>query len=273
MEKCAGTAVRPDFRPAREQKEGRTSMLLQNKTAVVTGGTRGIGFAVVRTYLENGARVALLGSRRETVEKALAKLREENSAWEVEGYWPVLSEYGEVRETFQKVRERFGSLDILVNNAGISARESIYEYDPDEFKRIMDLNVTAVFQCSKAAAEIMKEQGGGVILNTSSMVSLYGQPAGVGYPASKFAVNGLTKSLARELGPDGIRVNAVAPGVIRTDMVAALPEEMVATLAASIPLGRVGEPQDIANAFLFLASDLASYVTGAVLSVDGATMT
>ncbi|MEI3501662.1 MAG: SDR family oxidoreductase [Anaerovoracaceae bacterium] len=114
--------------------------------------------------------------------------------------------------------------------------------------------------------------GGGVILNTSSMVSLYGQPAGVGYPASKFAVNGMTKSLARELGRDNIRVNAVAPGVTRTDMVAALPEEMVERISATIPLGRMGEPQDVANAFLFLASDLASYVTGAILSVDGAAM-
>ena len=116
----------------------------------------------------------------------------------------------------------------------------------------------------------MKEQGGGVILNTSSMVSLYGQPSGCGYPASKFAVNGLTKSLARELGRDNIRVNAVAPGVTKTDMVAALPDEMIKPLIATIPLGRVGEPEDVANAFLFLASDMASYVTGEILSVDGA---
>ena len=119
----------------------------------------------------------------------------------------------------------------------------------------------------------MRPEGGGVILNTSSMVSLYGQPAGCGYPTSKYAVNGMTKSLARELGRDHIRVNAVAPGVTRTDMVASLPEDMVQRLAQSIPLGRVGEPQDIANAFLYLASDLASYVTGEILSVDGATMT
>lgn len=119
----------------------------------------------------------------------------------------------------------------------------------------------------------MKEQGGGVILNTSSMVSLYGQPSGVAYPASKFAVNGLTKSLARELGKDNIRVNAVAPGVTRTDMVAVLPEEVIKPIIAGIPLGRVGEPEDVANAFLYLASDMASYVTGVVLSVDGAART
>ena len=135
----------------------------------------------------------------------------------------------------------------------------------------MNLNVTAVFLCSKVAAAQMKEQHSGVILNTSSMVSLYGQSAGAGYPTSKFAVNGMTKSLARELGKDGIRVNAVLPGVTATDMVAALPEAVVQRISAGIPLGRVGQPEEVANAFLFLASDLASYITGAVLSVDGAT--
>ena len=123
---------------------------------------------------------------------------------------------------------------------------------------------------TKAVVPQMKKQGEGVILNTSSMVSIHGQPSGVGYPASKFAINGLTKSLARELAPDHIRVNAVAPGIIKTDMVANLPESQIAPLIATIPLGRIGEPEDIANAFLFLASDLASYITGEILQVDGA---
>ena len=136
----------------------------------------------------------------------------------------------------------------------------------------MDLNVNSVFYACRAVAPIMKAQGGGVILNTSSMVSLYGQAAGAAYPTSKWAINGLTKSLARELGPDGIRVNAVAPGVTRTDMVAALSKEMVDRISAPIPLRRMGEPEEVANAFLFLASDMASYITGAVLSVDGAAM-
>ena len=134
----------------------------------------------------------------------------------------------------------------------------------------MDLNVNAIFNMTKAVVPYMKEQKEGVIINTSSMVSIYGQPSGVGYPASKFAVNGITKSLARELGPANIRVNAVAPGVTNTDMVANLPKEMIEPLIKTIPLGRIGEPRDIANAFLFLASPLASYVTGEILSVDGA---
>ncbi len=245
--------------------------LLQNKVAVVTGGTRGIGLATVRVFLEQGAKVALLGSRQESVDKTLAQLREQNPDWPLLGFWPALTDEQAVQQTLEKVVAQWGRLDILVNNAGISHSTPLYDYTMADFEKIIDLNVNAVFCCSKAAASIMRQQHSGVILNTSSMVSFYGQPAGVGYPASKFAVNGLTKSLARELGKDGIRVNAVAPGVIATDMVAALPPAMVEKLAATIPLGRVGQPTDIANAFLFLASDLASYVTGAVLSVDGAT--
>lgn len=246
--------------------------LLKGKTAVVTGGTRGIGLAIVKKFRANGAKVALLGSRQETVDKALAGLKEENSNYPVIGLCPALSNPEQVHEAFQKVKEAFGSLDILVNNAGVSARDSIYQYKPEDFAKVMDLNVNSVFVCSREAAGIMKEQGGGVILNTSSMVSIYGQPAGCAYPASKFAVNGMTKSLAREMGRDNIRVNAVAPGVTRTDMVAALPEEMVKRITAPIPLGRMGEPEEVADAFLFLASDMASYITGVTLSVDGAAM-
>ena len=189
------------------------------------------------------------------------------------GIWPDICSQEEVAEAFASVKEKFGSVDILANNAGLSSRTSIYEYTLEEFTKIMDVNVKAVFVCSQAAARIMKEQGGGAIINTSSMVGEYGQPSGCAYPTSKFAVNGLTKSLARELAKDKIRVNAVAPGVTRTDMLSALPQEMVDRISAGIPLGRVGEPLDIANAYLFLASELSSYGTGITLRVDGAAMT
>lgn len=244
--------------------------MLQGKVAVVTGGTRGIGLAVVRKFLANGASVVLFGSRKESADAAVAALKGENLDYRVAGLWPDLSDAGAVREAFETVRSEFGSPDILVNNAGIAASDPLYTYRPEDFSKIMDLNVYAVFLCSQAAARLMKEKGGGVILNTSSMVSIYGQSTGCGYPTSKFAVNGLTKSLARELGRDNIRVNAVAPGVIATDMVAAVPEEALKPIIDAIPLGRIGQPEDIANAFLFLASDMASYITGAVLSVDGA---
>lgn len=247
--------------------------MLKGKVAVVTGGTRGIGLAIVRKFLQNGAKVALFGSRPETVAKALEQLRTENADWEVVGKSPDLTDFAALESAIREVAETFGRIDILVNNAGISAREPLAQVTPEAFARIMDLNVTAVFNGCKAVEPIMRAQGGGAIVNTSSMVSLYGQAAGVGYPTSKFAVNGLTRSLARELGRAGIRVNAVAPGVTRTDMVAALPPELVERISAPIPLGRVGEPEEVANAFLFLASDMASYVTGEILSVDGAAQT
>lgn len=244
--------------------------LLKGKTAMVTGGTRGIGLAIVRTFLQNGASVALCGSKMESVDSALNKLKTENPDYPVIGLYPNLQNPSEIENAVMTVKETFGKLDIMVNNAGVSSRDSLYDYSPDEFAKIMDLNLNAVFYGAQAAAKVMREQGGGVILNTSSMVSIYGQAAGSAYPASKFAVNGLTKSLARELGKDNIRVNAVAPGVTRTDMVASLPEEVIKPIIAAIPLGRIGECEDVANAFLYLASDMASYVTGEILSVDGA---
>lgn len=247
--------------------------MLKGKVAIVTGGTRGIGFSTVKTFLDNGAKVALCGSRQETVDKALAQLKEINANYEVIGCAPDLLDNKAVAAMIDDVVAKWGKLDIIVNNAGVSNATPLYDQKEDEFAKVMALNVQAVYNCTREAARVMRPNHSGVILNTSSMVSLYGQPAGCGYPTSKFAVNGLTKSLARELGKDGIRVNAVAPGVIATDMVAALGDDMVKRLSATIPLGRLGQPEDIANAFLFLASDLASYVTGEILSVDGATMT
>ena len=243
--------------------------LLKGKVAVVTGGTRGIGLSIVREYLKEGAKVVLFGSRKESAEKAVAELKKENANYEVEGMYPELTNYADVENAINTIAKKYGKIDILVNNAGVSAMESIYTYNPDDFDRVMKLNVNAVFYATKAVAPIMKANGGGVVINTSSMVSLHGQPSGCAYPASKFAVNGLTKSLARELAADQIRVNAVAPGVTDTDMVANLPEQMREGIKKTIPLGRIGTPEDVAYAFVYLASDKASYVTGEILSVDG----
>lgn len=244
--------------------------MLNDKVAVVTGGSRGIGFATVKKFLENGAKVVLFASKKESVDTAIDALKTIDPNYEVSGLYPNLSNLEEVTKAFQMISEKYGSIDILVNNAGMSDDTSIYNYTEEQFEKVMNLNVKAVFNCSRAVVPIMKENGGGVILNTSSMVSIYGQSTGCAYPTSKFAVNGITKSLARELGRDHIRVNAVAPGVIYTDMVKNLPEKYIGPLLQSIPLGRMGEAEDVANAFLFLASDMASYITGAILSVDGA---
>ena len=251
-------------------KKGMVINMLENKVAIITGGTRGIGFETVRLFLQNGAKVALFGSKEETVNHALNKLKEENSNYEVIGLHPALNNEKEIAEAFKKVYEKFGHIDILINNAGISSATPLTNYTEEELDKIININIKSVFLCSKVAVHYMKEQGNGVILNTSSMVSIYGQPSGCMYPASKFAVNGLTKSLARELAPLNIRVNAVAPGITETDMVSALPKEVIEPLIKTIPLGRIGKPIDIANAFLYLASDMANYTTGEILQVDGA---
>ncbi len=244
-------------------------MLLEGKVAIVTGGSRGIGYAVVREFLKEGAIVVLCGSRAESAEKAVKELKTENAAWEVAGIAPDLTNYAEVKESFDKVATKYGKIDILVNNAGVSAKEPFDTYTEEMFDKVLNLNLKGVYNCSRAVVDKMKEQGQGVILNTSSMVSIYGQPSGVAYPTSKFAVNGFTLSLARELGPFGIRVNAVAPGITNTDMMKAVPAQYIEPLIKTIPLRRIGEPEDVANAFVFLASEKASYISGVVLSVDG----
>lgn len=244
-------------------------MELKDSVVIVTGGSRGIGFATVQAFLKEGATVILCASRQETADKAVAQLKEADCAAKVEGIWPNLSSLTEVKAAFDRVAEKYGRIDVLVNNAGVSENTPFSNYTEETFEKVMDLNVKGTFHCTRAVTEIMEKQGGGVILNTSSMVSISGQPSGVAYPASKFAVNGFTVSLARELGPKGIRVNAVAPGITETDMMKAVSRDVIEPMIARIPLRRLGQPEDIANAFVFLASEKASYITGVILSVDG----
>ena len=244
-------------------------MRLQNKVAIITGGSRGIGYATAEAFLKEGATVILTASSPATAEKAVQKLLEAYPDATVRGISPTLTDLASVRNAFNDVEKEFGRIDILVNNAGVSERAPFTDYTEELFDSVVDLNVKGVFNASRAATEHMIKQGSGVILNTSSMVSIYGQQAGIAYPTSKFAVNGFTLSLARELGPKGIRVNAVAPGITETDMMKAVPKEIIDPMIAQIPLRRLGQPEDIANAFVFLASDEASYITGVVLQVDG----
>ena len=244
-------------------------MRLQNKVAIVTGGSRGIGYAIVERFLQEGATVILTASKDATAQAAVEKLKKAYPEAKVSGIAPNLSSLPEVITAFCRIEQEFGKIDILVNNAGVSESTPLLGYTQDTFDKVLDLNVRGVFNASRAVAEIMEKQHSGVSLNTSAMVSIYGQASGVAYPTSKFAVNGMTLSLARELGPKGIRVNAVAPGITETDMMKAVPKEVIEPLIKGIPLGRMGQPEDIANAFLFLASDEASYITGVVLSVDG----
>lgn len=244
-------------------------MRLKDKVALITGASRGIGYATADAFLREGARVILTASSQASVDKAVQTLQEKYPQSVIVGISPDLSSLDAVRKALRQVTVRYGCLDILVNNAGVSESTPFTEYTEEAFDRVMDLNVKGVFNATRAAVECMIERGNGVILSTSSMVSISGQPSGIAYPASKFAVNGLTVSLARELGPKGIRVNAVAPGIIETDMMKAVPKDVIEPLIRQIPLRRLGQPEDIANAFVFLASEEAAYITGVVLSVDG----
>ena len=244
-------------------------MKLENKVAIITGGSRGIGYATVLAFLKEGATVILTASSQPSADKAVEKILAEMPGARVEGIAPDLSSLESVKEAFAKVVEKHGHLDILVNNAGISERTPLSAYTEETYDKVMDLNVKGVFTPTRAAVDYMIPQGRGVILNTSSMVSRYGQPSGFTYPTSKFAVDGMTLSLARELGPQGIRVNAVAPGITETDMMKAVPQSIIEPMIQRIPLRRLGQPEDIANAFVFLASEDASYITGVVLRVDG----
>ena len=244
-------------------------MRLNNKVAIVTGGSRGIGYATVEAFLREGAKVILTASSPASARKAVDSLKEKYPQAVVEGISPDLTSLASVQEAFNEVLRKHGRIDILVNNAGMSERTLLNDYTEELFDKVMDLNVKGVFNASRAVVDAMTAQGSGVILSTSSMVSKYGQPAGFTYPASKFAVNGMTLSWARELGPKGIRVNAVAPGITETDMMKAAPKSVIDPMSAPSPLRRLGQPEDIANAFVFRASDEASYITGGVLSVDG----
>ena len=187
-------------------------MRLLNQVAIVTGGSRGIGFATVEAFLKEGATVILAASSPASAQKAVDKLKKKYPHATIDGISPNLTDLEDVRKVFVAVAKKYGRLDILVNNAGVSESTPLANYTEELYDKVFDLNVKGVFTASKAAAEIMEKQHKGVILNTSSMVSLTGQPSGFAYPTSKFAVNGITLSLARELGSKGIRVNAVAPG-------------------------------------------------------------
>ena len=244
-------------------------MRLQNKVAIITGGSRGIGYATAEAFLREGATVIITASSQDNAEKAVAKLKAQYPDRTVAGISPDMTSLESVRNEFIIATAKYGCVDILVNNAGVSESTPFLQYTEEQFDKVMDLNVKGVFNATRAAVDCMVARGSGVILSTSSMVSISGQPSGFAYPASKFAVNGLTVSLARELGPKGIRVNAVAPGITETGMMKAVPKEVIEPMIARIPLRRLGKPEDIANAFVFLASDEASYITGVVLSVDG----
>ena len=243
--------------------------MLKNKVAIVTGGTRGIGFAIVKKYLENGASVVLCGSSQETADKAVKKLKDENVDFKVEGIGLNLNSPEEIKEAFQNVKNKYGNLDILVNNAGITRDGLMIRMSEDDWDLVMDINLKGAFNCIKAVARPMMKQRSGAIINMASIVGVMGNPGQANYVASKAGLIGLTKTTAKEFASRGIRCNAVAPGFIRSAMTDVLSDDVKKKYLDSIPLGEFGETENIADVVAFLASDMSKYVTGQVINVDG----
>lgn len=240
---------------------------LRGKYAVITGAGRGIGRATAEKFISEGAIVAIADFDRENGQQTAEALS--MPGLKTPFYHVDISREEQIIQLFDSVRKDWGQLDILVNNAGILQDQTLKKLDSATFDRVIDVNLKGTFLCTKYAAEIMREQGHGVILNASSVVADNGNYGQTNYVASKSGVVGMTKVWARELGRDGIRVNAVAPGFIKTEMTAGLPVKVIEMMSGKVPLQRWGEAADIANAYCFLASDEAAYITGTVLNVNG----
>lgn len=240
---------------------------LENKVAIVTGGAAGIGEATAVKFAAEGAKVVIWDldeTRGNTLAEKLTK----------EGQTAVFdkvntAKYAEIEAAAERVFKQFGSIDILINNAGITRDSTLKKMTPEQWQQVIDVNLSGVFYCTKIISEYMLQKGYGRILNASSVVALYGNFGQTNYVATKSGLIGMTKTWARELGRKGITVNAIAPGFIATEMVAAMPENVIQAMESKVPIGRLGKPEEIASAYLFLASDEASYINGTVLSVDG----
>jgi 3-oxoacyl-[acyl-carrier protein] reductase len=240
---------------------------LQNKVAIITGGAAGLGRATVKLFAAEGAAVSIWDVSGDAGQALAEELTQAGLTAE---YRQVdVGDTAAVAAAMEAVRDGFGHLDILINNAGITRDATLLKMEESQFDQVVDVNLKGVFNCGQAAARVMVEQGSGSIVNTSSVVALYGNFGQTNYVAAKAGVIGMTRVWARELGRKGVRVNAVAPGFIATEMVQAMPEKVRAMMADKTPMQRLGQPEEIARAYLYLASDEASFVHGAVLSVDG----
>lgn len=245
--------------------------ILEGKVALVTGGTRGIGRAIVLKLASAGASIAFTGQRESD---ALRQTESEvaNLGVKCKAYISNASDYTLTQDLVSEVHKEFGKIDILVNNAGITKDTLLMRMSEEQWDDVINVNLKSTFNFTKAVVPIMARQRQGSIVNISSIVGLNGNPGQANYSASKAGIIGLTKSVAKEMGARNIRVNAVAPGFIATEMTDALPQEVKDEYAKRISLRRLGQGEDIANVVLFLASDLAAYVTGEVLTVDGGMM-
>lgn len=242
-------------------------MRLRNKVAIITGGASGIGFAGVKKFVAEGAKVVIADYNQEAGQAVEQELRRHGA--DVTFIAVNVADRESVNAMVTKTLELYGQIDILVNNAGITQDAMLHKMSMEQWDRVISINLTGVFNCTQSVVAHMRERGTGRIISTSSVVGKFGNVGQTNYAATKAGVIGMTQTWAKELGGKGITVNAVAPGFIRTPMTEKMPEKILAMMKEKVNVGRLGEPEDVANAYLFLASDEASYINGVVLSVDG----
>jgi 3-oxoacyl-[acyl-carrier protein] reductase len=240
---------------------------LKGKVAIITGAAQGIGLATARKFLDEGAVVAVADVKDDTVRGAVEQLKVNGEV--VDGFAVDVTKRAQIGAMVEQVKQRYGRVDVLVNNAGITLDARLQKMTEEQFDRVIDVNLKGVYNCAKAVVDTMIEQGGGVILNASSVVGIYGNYGQTNYAASKFGVIGFVKTWAREVGPKGVRCNAVAPGFISTPILQSIPDDVMRKLTDRVPLKRLGRPEEVANVYAFLASDEASYINGAVIEVAG----
>ena len=240
---------------------------LNGKVSIITGAAQGIGQATALKFAQEGAIVIVCDVKQAAVDATVAQCQTLGA--QAQGFVVDVTQRNMVDATVKAVLEKYGRIDVLVNNAGITQDARLQKMTLEQFDRVIDVNLRGVFHCAQAVTDSMVAQGGGVILNASSVVGIYGNFGQTNYAATKFGVIGFTKTWSRELGPKGIRVNAVAPGFIETPILSTIPEKVIHDMVDRVPLKRMGRPEDIANVYAFLASDEAAYVNGAVLEVAG----
>ncbi len=242
-------------------------MRLLNKVAIITGGASGLGLAGVQKFVAEGAKVVIADYNQEAGKAVELELRATGA--DVTFIAVNVADRSSVDAMVLATLEHYGQIDILVNNAGITQDAMLHKMGMEQWERVISINLTGVFNCTQAVVAHMRERGTGRIISTSSVVGKFGNVGQTNYAATKAGVIGMTQTWAKELGRKGITVNAVAPGFIRTPMTEKMPEKILAMMGEKVNVGRLGEPEDVANAYLFLASDEASYINGVVLSVDG----
>ncbi len=241
---------------------------LQDKVAIITGGARGIGKATAKKFISEGATIAIWDINEEVGKSTVIELEEEG-AGKVRFYKVNTADFDTVVTAAAQVVADFGGIDILVNNAGITRDASMKKMTAEQWQQVINVNLTGVFNCTKVAFPYMVDRGGGRIISAASIVAHNGNFGQTNYVATKAGVIGMTKTWSREFGRKGITVNAIAPGFVNTEMIQTVPDSILDNLKKQTPLGRLGEVEDIANAYCFLASDEAAFITGAILNVDG----